>query len=242
MTAAASPRQIPLALPARAALGRADFFVSPANDLALAMIDDWHDWPEGKLVLTGPEGSGKTHLAHVWAAQSGAVIVAGAGVGAQDTAALPPGGSVVVDDADRTPPGDQAALLHLHNHVLARGGRILFTARRAPLHWPVTLPDLASRMHASATVALLAPDQVLLSAVLVKLFSDRQVRVTPALITYLVGRMERSLAEAGRIVARLDALALARGGAITRALAAEVLDNPQDASHGLSSSRHIPDR
>lgn len=205
------------------------------------MIDDWCNWPDGRLVLTGPEGSGKTHLAHVWAAQTGATIVAGSALGALDTAALAPRSHVVVDDADRTLPRDQAALLHLHNHVLAGGGRILFTARRAPRDWPVTLPDLASRIEASATVALNTPDQVLLSAVLVKLFADRQVRVSPALIAYLVSRMERSLAMAGALVARLDERALARGGAITRALAAEVLDNPPAAPHELSSFRHIPD-
>lgn len=241
MTHAVPPRQIPLALPARAALGRADFFVSPANDLALAMVDDWRNWPEGRLVLTGPEGSGKTHLAHVWAAQAGATIVTGGGVGAVDTAALPARSHVVVDDADRTPDRDQAALLHLHNHVLAGGGRILFTARRAPLTWSVTLPDLASRVQASATVALNAPDQGLLSAVLVKLFADRQVRVSPALVGYLVSRMERSLAMAGHLVARLDERALAQGGAINRALAAEVLDNLPPRPQDLSSSRHIPD-
>ena len=239
---AAGPRQMPLSLPTRAALGRADFFVSSVNRMAIAMIDDWRNWPEGKLVLIGPEGSGKTHLAHVWAAQTGAAIIAGDRVGTVDTAALPPGSHVAVDDADRTRPQDEPALLHLHNHVLARGGRILFTTRRAPRHWPVALPDLASRIQACATVALKAPDEVLLSAVLVKLFSDRQVRVSPALVGYLVSRMERSLAMAGHLVARLDERALARGGAITRALAAEVLDTLPDQPQTLSSSRHIPDR
>jgi chromosomal replication initiation ATPase DnaA len=235
------PRQLPLTLPARPALGRADFFVAPANALALAAVDDWRNWPEGKLALIGPEGSGKTHLAHVWAEAAGAAIVTAARLDQVDTAVLPMGSHLAVDDADRLALRDEAALLHLHNHVLSGGGRILFTARCAPLRWPVALPDLASRMQACATTALHAPDEALLSAVLVKLFDDRQVRVSPALISYLVSRMERSLAMAGRLVEMLDQRALARGGAITRTLAAEVLDNLAHGLQDLSSSRHVPE-
>lgn len=221
------PRQLPLTLPARPALGRADFFVAPANALALAAVDDWRNWPGGKLALIGPQGAGKTHLAHVWAGETGATLLRPDQIGSLDTAALPAGQHLVIDDADRLAPGTEVALLHLHNHVLAGGGRILFTGRSAPFRWPVALPDLASRLQACATATLQEPDEMLLSAVLVKLFADRQVRVSPSLIGYLVSRMERSLGMANTLVARLDALALARGGAISRALAAEVLDKAQ---------------
>jgi chromosomal replication initiation ATPase DnaA len=114
--------------------------------------------------------------------------------------------------------------LHLHNHVLAGGGRLLLTARRGARHWPIGLRDLASRMQATTATILNAPDDALLSAVLVKLFTDRQITVSPLLIAYLVSRMERSLASARQLVAVLDERALARGGPISRALAAEVLD------------------
>lgn len=235
------PRQLPLTLPARTAVGRKDFFVAPGNALALAAVDDWRNWPGGKLALIGPEGAGKTHLAHVWAEDAGATVFAGARLGEIDAAALPPGSHVAIDDADRVAPGDEAALLHLHNHVLQNGGRLLLTARSAPKRWPIALPDLASRLQACATAALNPPDEALLAAVLVKLFDDRQLRVSPALISYLVNRMERSLSMAGRLVDRLDRHALARGRAINRALAAEVLDNPEDHLQDLSSSRHVPE-
>lgn len=223
-----TPTQLPLNLPTREARARGDFFVSPANALALATVDDWRDWPQGKLLLIGPEGSGKTHLAHVWAAAAGARIVGTADIEAVDIASLSTKSCVVIEDADRAVPMAERALLHLHNHVLAGGGRILFTARRGAIHWPIGLPDLASRMQATTATTLNAPDDALLSAVLVKLFADRQVGVSPALIGYLVSRMERSLAAARRLVEVLDEQALARGGPITRALAAEVLDNLAD--------------
>jgi len=211
-------RQIALVLPPRAALGRDDFFVTPANARALAAIDGWRDWPGGKLALIGPAGSGKTHLAHVWAAESGAPILPAAAIAGVDAQALANRGAVVVEDMGALPRdlGAERALLHLHNHLLAEGGRLQMTARDAPARWPNALPDLASRMQATGVATLDPPDDALLSAVLVKLFTDRQVKVPPSVIDYLLSRMERSLAAARDLVARLDAHALAEGHAITR--------------------------
>jgi chromosomal replication initiation ATPase DnaA len=220
------PRQLAFDLPVREALGRDDFFVAPSNTLALRMIENWRDWPASKLALVGPAGAGKTHLAHVWAAEAGATIVAATDLSVADIAALSAHGRVAVEDvpAATGKAPVETALLHLHNHLLAAGGRLLLTGRAAPARWPVALPDLASRLQATVTATLEPPDDALLAAVLVKLFADRQLAVPPALIPYLVRRMERSLAAARRLVDRLDASALAEGRAISRALAAEVLD------------------
>lgn len=218
-------RQLAFDLPPRRSLGRGDFFVAPSNALALARIDGWRGWPQRKLVLVGPEGSGKTHLAHVWAAETGAELVPAAELPLADVPALAAAGAVAVENADRIAGYDaaEAALFHLHNLVLAEGGRLLVTARTAPSRWSLRLPDLASRMQASESAALEAPDDVLLAAVLVKLFADRQLAVPPALIPFLVARMDRSLAAAQGLVARLDAEALASGRPINRALAAGLL-------------------
>ncbi|MCB2135178.1 MAG: chromosomal replication initiator DnaA [Rhodobacteraceae bacterium] len=218
------PRQLIFELPVRSALGRVDFFVSPANARAVASLDAPEDWPERKLILAGPEGSGKTHLVHVWAATHGARIL-----DAGDLARMEPTAAqaLVVEDADRIA-GDRAAetaLFHLHNLVLADGGYLLITTRQAPRQVGFALPDLASRMEASPLVTLDPPDDALLAAVLVKLFADRQITVPMSLIPWLVGRMDRSFAAAHRIVADIDALALATGRPIGRKIAAEVLDS-----------------
>ena len=112
--------------------------------------------------------------------------------------------------------------------MLAQGGKLLLTAKTAPGRWPFALPDLASRLQATATAILIAPDDELLAAVLVKLFSDRQITVPPSLIPWLLSRMERSFSAAREIVDRLDRHALAQGRAVSRALAAEVLDTIQE--------------
>lgn len=221
------PEQLAFELPLRAARGREDFFVSEANALALAQIDTWRDWAGGKLVLVGPKGSGKTHLAHVWAADSGAEIITARNLVGADIMGLCRAGAVVVEDIEKiagTRPAEEA-LFHLHNLLLAEGGRLLVTARNAPNTWAITLPDLASRMQGTVTATLSPPDDSLLAALLVKLFNDRQLTVDLSLITYLLGRMERSFAAAQALVSELDHRALATGRKPGRRLAAEILDN-----------------
>lgn len=217
------PRQLALDLPVRPALARSDFMVSPANAEALAMIDAPALWPSGKLLLIGPEGAGKSHLAQVFADDHQAAVLPAAGLAPPfDDAA-----AVVVEDAD-TIAGDptaEEALFHLHNNILQRGGLLLLTARVAPGFWGLRLPDLASRMQATATATLQPPDDTLLGAVLVKHFADRQLRVPPVLIPWLVSRMERSFATARNLAAALDARALAEARPITRAMAADLLDS-----------------
>lgn len=221
-------RQLAFDLPGREALGRENFFVSPSNALALAALEGWCNWPGARMLLLGPAGAGKTHLAHVWAAEARARIVPAAGLGALDLPALAEAGAVVVEDADRIGPSpdDEVALFHLHNLLGAQNAPLLITATAPVRDWGLGLPDLASRMQAMAVTRLDRPDDALLSAVLVKLFADRQITVAPALIPYLAQRMDRSFAAARALVARLDALALAQGRPVTRALAAAVLDRP----------------
>ena len=218
-----TPRQLAFDLPVREALGRADFFVSPANATALAQIEDWHNWPRGKLVLVGPEGAGKTHLAHVWAALSGARIIRAATL---DDAAVPElaaAGAVCIEDAD-DPDRDEAALFHLHNLLAERQGALLLTAASPPRDWGMGLPDLLSRLEAASVARLDLPDEALLSAVLLKQFADRQLTVSPRLIDWLLSRIERSFAAVGRTVETLDSAALAEGRPITERFASRVLD------------------
>ncbi len=213
-------RQLAFDLPNAEAMTRADFFAAPSNALALQAVDGWRDWPGRKLLLVGPEGSGKTHLAQVWAASADAVILSVEALTETVLEGLS-GRAVVVEDVDRIGAGE-AALFHLHNMATGTGA-LLMTARTPPRDWGLTLPDLISRMQSTAIAHLEAPDDVLLSAVLVKLFADRQVVVPPNLISYLITRMPRSIGAARALVATLDARALALGRPITRALAAEVL-------------------
>ncbi|MBW4707572.1 chromosomal replication initiator DnaA [Roseobacter sp. YSTF-M11] len=214
--------QLSFDLPSVPALGRADFLVAPSNAVAVAMIEA----PEvDKLVLTGPEGAGKTHLAHVWAARSGAAIVAATDLTEANVPALA-ARPVVVEDVPEIA-GDTAretALFHLHNLVLAEAHALLMTGRGPVRGWGITLPDLASRIAAARSAALETPDDTLLAAVLAKLFADRQLTPKADLIPYLVARIDRSFAAARDMVARLDAASLAQKRPVSRILASGLLD------------------
>lgn len=215
--------QLAFDLPVTTGISRDDFFASIGNSAALRAIEAWHDWPQYRMLLLGPDGAGKTHLAHIWAADARAVIIAAVDLVAADIPALA-AGPVCVEDADQiaTDVAAETALFHLYN----LGAPLLITAKTAPRDWGLRLADLKSRVQAMATVQIAPPDDVLLSAVLIKLFADRQIAVSPNLISYLLQRMDRSIIAARNVVAALDALALARARPVTRALAAELLEQP----------------
>jgi chromosomal replication initiation ATPase DnaA len=221
----AAGRQLVFDLPARPALGRTDFFVAAPNRLALAQVESWPEWPEGRLAVCGPPGSGKTHLAHVWAARAGARILPAAALAGLDPGGVSPGSALAVEDVDLAAgvAAAEEALFHLCNRLALGGGSLMVSGCEPPALWPLALPDLASRLGAAPVARLEPPDDALLAAVLVKLFADRQLAVAPDLIGYLVSRMDRSFAAAEALVAELDRAGLARHRPITARLAAEVL-------------------
>lgn len=215
-------QQLPLDWPAPVAQGAADFFVSGANRAAFELVTGTTPWPGGKLVLTGPAGAGKSHLARVWSHRSGAAVIDARALGAESPPPAVP--RLVVEDCDRLPPEAQTWLFHAHNSLAEAGGHLLLTARSAPSRWPLTLPDLATRMQAATVARIEDPDDDLLAAVLCKHFGDRQIDPDPAVLRYLVRRMDRSFAAAAETVRRLDRASLALKRPITTHLARALLD------------------
>lgn len=216
------PRQLAFALPHAESLSRDNFLEGPANAAALGLIDAWPDWPNRIMLLAGPEGSGKSHLAAIWAEQSGARSTMAHAL----TPAAVPGalatGALVIEDLDPAT-FDERALFHLINLAREDGAFVLMTARAAPAALQIELRDLRSRLRAVPVVHLMPPDDPLLRALIVKFCADRQMNVDETVVSYLASRIERSFAEARRAVDRLDAEALRLGRPITRALAAELL-------------------
>jgi len=214
--------QLPLAFGHAPSYARQDFMNGDSNAQAVALVEAWPDWPARAAALWGPEGSGKTHLAHIWAREAEANLLNAQSLTHETVAHLAAGGRWLLDDADLVE--DPVALFHLLNFVNQSSGALLLTGRQAPQSWSRGLPDLRSRLAGLPGAALSAPDEALLARVLLKLFTDRQLKVPEGLIPYLVIRMERSFSAAERLVAAIDELALQQKRNISIEIAAEALE------------------
>jgi chromosomal replication initiation ATPase DnaA len=216
------PQQLLLDLPHREALGRDDFLVTGSNSAAVALVDEWPNWPSHAAILVGPRGSGKSHLSNVWQQASHAVVLPLAELATANVAPLLASKALVLEDVtpDRF---DPTALFHALNHARQQKGHILLTSEFEPKAWNVTLPDLASRLSAIPLVNILPPDDALLRGVLVKLFADRQVSVDEALISFVLARMPRSLQAAQILVAEVDRQALLAKAEMTRPFVSKIM-------------------
>jgi chromosomal replication initiation ATPase DnaA len=219
----APPKQLAFDLPADPRYGREDFLVGPANEAAYGLVEAWPNWPDTVCVLTGPPGSGKSHLASIWATRAHAWTASAAEVQAAAVPHLVSNGALVIEDIDRAEGRDEAALFHLLNLARERARPVLVTTAQPVEAMGLVTADLRSRLRLAPGATILAPDDALLRAVLVKLFVDRQLVVDLAVVEALALRIDRSFGLARRVVSELDRDALGRGRRITRPLALAVL-------------------
>ena len=232
MTTTETPTQLVLDLGHRPALGRADFLVSQCNADAVAWIDRWPDWPVPGLVIWGPVACGKSHLGQVWRARAGAPLVVATDLDDREPPDLAgEHGVVYFDGADSIAgnPQRERVALHVYNLIVERGGHILYSARTPPARWQLGLADLRSRLNALPVAAIAPPDDVVLGAVLLKLFTDRQLSVGVDVVQFAVTRMERSFEAAEHLVTAVDRVALASQRRVTIPLLREVLPRVADA-------------
>jgi chromosomal replication initiation ATPase DnaA len=227
------PRQLAFALPHAESLSRDNFLEGPANEAALALVESWPDWPNPVMLLVGPEGSGKSHLAAIWAEAAGARSTSAHALTPTEVPGELATGALVVEDL-RSGEFDERALFHLLNLAREDAASVLITARVPAASLEIELRDLRSRLRAIPTVTLLPPDDQLFRALIIKFCADRQMSVDETVVSFLANRIERSFIAARQAVEHLDSEALRLGRPVTRALASELLRNgpPQRPSQG----------
>jgi chromosomal replication initiation ATPase DnaA len=218
------PRQLPLDLHLEPSHAEDDFLVGEGNSLAHSRITAWPHWPDAVTLIIGPTSSGKSHLARIFADRSGARFVTPETISA--IAGENGKGPLAIEDVD-TGAYDEPSLFHLLNQAMRGDRTLLLTARDEVAHWPLATDDVRSRVRRAPMFRLEVSDDIELSHMFAKLFGDRQIKVDPKIIHYLVARMERSPEEVAILADLLDRLALARGTAITRSIATEVLARRQ---------------
>ncbi len=213
-------------LPIKTAFGREDFFVTAANATAVQIVENWPNWPMGKLVLVGPSGAGKSHLAHIWTEMSDGIVIDARSLMDVDLQEISQA-ALCVEGLHQIAGNEalEAHAFHLHNLAQETGAPLLMTGIGVPAVWNIKLPDLASRIQGTSIAELRAPDDALLNAVMVKQFSDRQIAIDPKVVTFVLPRMERSFTGVAALVALLDRAALKAGKPITVKMARQVLDS-----------------
>ncbi|MFN3225296.1 MAG: HdaA/DnaA family protein [Hyphomicrobiales bacterium] len=208
-----------------------DFVAGAANEKARDLIDTLA-WPTPVGVLTGQAGSGKTHLAHVFALKF---------ADPRWFDGAPPRGltaesAVLIDGLGSwasQPIGEWNEDVLFHTMEAARAAQVpvLITSQEAPEQLGLKRPDTLSRLRSGIRAAISPPDDALFQAIAIKLFTDRQLMVDPAIADYLLQRMERSYANLSKLIALIDERSLAAERSITKPLAGEVL-----AAYELSQS------
>ncbi len=217
-------RQLAFDLPHRQALGRDDFLVTSSNAAAVALVDQWPMWPSTAVMLVGPPGSGKSHLAEVWRQRAKAKFTRAQDVQVENAPELLSGGALAIEDVSETKL-DETALFHLLNLARQQSASALLTSQMRPQQWKISLPDLASRLRALPMVEILPPDDALLRGVLVKLFLDRQIAPEESTISFMLTRMPRSLEAARALVAEIDRRAWEEKAEVTRPFVARIMSN-----------------
>jgi len=225
-------QQLTIEFDHRPSFGKEDFIVAKCNVEAVSMIDNWFNWPSFALCLYGPEGSGKTHLANVFASH---VSLAANHpykipfIKAKDIDMSMPHKlfeqhyCLIVEDLEELT--DFEAAFHLYNLYKNEGGNILFTSKVAPARLNIPLADLRSRLNTVPAIEIQEPDDELLSALIIKLFSDRQLSISLELMNFILSNMERSFSYAKRLVSEIDTVSLAKKRAISIPVVKEAMEN-----------------
>ena len=222
MTTKLNIHQLPFEFSHPRYMKRSDFIKSPCNAEALEMIELWPHWQQFGMCIYGSEHCGKTHLAHIFSeivsqkrnSPFPVPLIEASEVTSEIIADLfAYDQCLIVENLNNEI--DERAFFHLINTYRDNNGFILFTSVLPPARIKYSLPDLASRLNMLPAIGICEPDDELLSALIIKLFMDRQITISKEIMNYILMNMQRSFCYAHRLVEEIDNISMSYKRAIS---------------------------
>lgn len=199
-----------------------DLVISNSNLMAYKLINSWPNWNSSVAAIIGATGAGKSHFANVWQKMSSAIIFKPNELKEANLAIIE-NNSVLIENLEENSFIEED-LFHLFNSINQarihnQNQNILITCSNSPKNWKINLLDLASRLKTIIETYIEQPDDMLLEAILLKLFSDKQIIIDANVLSYIISNMERSFNFAIKLVELCDKYALEKHSKISKQIA-----------------------
>lgn len=233
-------KQLPIDFAHKVFYERQDFMIAKSNIEAIKLVDSWPNWMNFAVCIYGHEGCGKTHLAHIFTENVyrktnlpyKIPMVKAQYIRLDNVHKLfEENKCLVVENLNEDI--NEEAIFHLYNLYRNEGGFILFTSLQAPARMDFKLPDLQSRLNSMPAVEIKEPDSELLSAVIIKLFNDRQINISPEIISYISNNAQRSFAYIKKLVAEADSISISRKRAVSVPIIKDAISSLERDNQGI---------
>ena len=213
--------QLILKFPSHQAYKKEDFYVSPSNQEAYDLINSWPKWIKRTVNIFGPSGSGKSHLASILKSKTSYLQVEGKNLDDEIFFKFKIKESLIIEDLDEKV--SEKLLISLWNTILQDNKYLLITSKKPINSFKFKLRDLMSRVTSSIIIGINLPSDDLISVILAKNFSDKQITVEKKHIDYIVKRIDRSYEKISQFILTLDKYSLKKGRPFALKLIKEVL-------------------
>jgi len=213
--------QLILKFPEHKAYKKEDFYVSPSNQEAYDFINSWPKWIKRIINIFGPSGSGKSHLASILKNKTSCIQVNSNELDEKIFLNFKTKEALIIENLDEKI--SEELLFSLWNIALQDNKYFLINSIKPINSYQFKLPDLMSRAKSSLIIGINLPSDDLISAIIAKNFSDKQIKVEKKHIDYIIKRIDRSYEKISQFILTLDKYSLKKGSPFGLKLIKEVL-------------------
>ena len=199
-----------------------DYYVSKCNYFAKSIIETWPKWDKKIVNLTGEKHSGKTHLSNIFKLKSNALYLNASNINDQTLKKIKLSNNVIIEDLNET---FDEKLLYSILYLVEQDNKYLLISSKIPLDtMKFSLPDLISRLKNCIIAKIEQPDDELIYAIILKSFSDRQIKLDNKVIDYIIKRIDRSYSKMQEFIYKIDELSLKKKKSINFKIIKEIIN------------------